>query len=1083
MTTVELRGVSKKFRRMARRGTTTLKSYVLRDLWRPPHEADAFWALRNVDLRVEHGTMLGIIGRNGAGKSTLLKVVSRILKADAGTVTVKGRVAALIELGAGFHPELTGRENLVINGIVLGLTKAEIKARQESIIDFAELREHIDEPVRTYSSGMYARLAFSVGVHVDPDVLLIDEVLAVGDKGFKRKCRDRITDLKARGKTIILVSHDLALVRAWCDEAAWLHDGVLRTKGPTADVIDAYLAEDTTRLAAGEAAPAREADEARAVAPQGRVMVGVPEGSSLVDLVLREIGPTSVLDVGPAAGSVVSALRERGLDAFGVDVSTQAGEAPPDVPAGAFDLLVCRDLLAHLGEAQTRATIAGTCGGAADVLVLPGAGAHDDGRPSFWIELLAGHGFALDVDFEPGLTLLPLMRFRRGATAGALVDALLARNAGLRRGLAASARTVRRQDELIAELRFEFRAARQTIGWKLLERVRRARERLLPPASRRRRPYWLAARVLEVVLDEGAAAVWKKTKHKIAIFGARAFLGRPPVEDIPRELDRQYEVWLRRHRLTPRASRQLAAAMAAFTHAPRVSVVMRVRDTDERWLRRAIESVRAQLYTDWELCLVDDASTAPHVRRTLDEYAGLDRRIRVQCLAAHEGDAGAGNHALAMATGELVGFLDATDELSADAIVEVVRRLNGSPDVDLIYSDEDRLDGDGRRVEPFFKPDWSPDLVLSCNYVSHFSVFRRSRLLEMGGFRLDLAGGHDYDLVLRLVERTSRIAHIPKVLYHARKSGDAPPPLPPDGSGRRVLEDALRRRGEAGWVESSPVPGVHTVRYRLTGSPLVSIVIPTRDQGPLLEQCVRSIEERTGYDRYEIVVLDNGSSEPATLQYLDALARGCAVHRYPAPFNFSAICNFGAARAKGDYLLFLNDDTQVIGPDWLAAMLEHAQRPGVGAVGAKLLYPYGRVQHAGVVLGIGGVAGHAFKQLPDAALRPFGMADCVRNCSAVTAACMMMARRTFDEVQGFDETFRVAYNDVDLCLRLRERGYVIVYTPRAVLYHHESATRGRSHPPEDEALCLKRWGHVIGAGDPYYNPNLTVWREDWSLRL
>jgi ABC-type polysaccharide/polyol phosphate transport system ATPase subunit/GT2 family glycosyltransferase len=1078
MTAVELRGVSKKFRRTARRGTTTLKSYVLHDLWRPPHDDDPFWALREVDLRVEQGTMLGVIGRNGAGKSTLLKVISRILKADAGAVTVKGRVAALIELGAGFHPELTGRENLVINAIVLGLTKAEVRARQEAIIDFAELREHIDEPVRTYSSGMYARLAFSVGVHVDPDVLLIDEVLAVGDKGFKRRCQDRINELKARGKTIILVSHDLALVRAWCDAAAWLHDGRLRTTGATADVIGAYLADDTPRPAAG--APARDGDEARAVAPPARVMVAVPPPSSLVDLVLREIGPTSVLDVGPAAGSVASALRERGVDAVAVDVSTQTGEAPPAVPARAFDLLVCRDLLAHLGEAYTRATIAGACGGAADVLVLPGAGVLDDGRPSFWIELLAGHGFALDVEFEPGATLPTLMRFRRGATAGALIDALLARNAGLRRGLAASARTVQRQDELIARLRFDFRAARQTIGWQLLERGRWARERLLPPNTRRRRAFRLPARLLEVVLDEGAAGVWQKSRHKLGMLGARAFLRRPPVEDIPRERSRQYEVWLRRHRLTPRVSRQLEAAMAAFTHAPCVSVVMRVRDTDERWLRGAIDSVRAQLYTDWELCVVDDASTGAHVRRTLDEYAGLDPRIRVRRLAAHEGDAGADNHALGMASGELVGFLAATDELSADAILEVVRRLNGSPDVDLIYSDEDRLDGDGRRVEPFFKPDWSPDLLLSSNYVGHFAVVRRSRLLEMGGFRLDLPGAHDHDLVLRLVERTSRVAHIPKVLYHARTSGEA---SPPDGSDRRVLEEALRRRGAAGWVESSPVPGVHTVRYRLTGSPLVSIVIPTRDQGPLLEQCVRSIEERTGYDRYEIVVLDNGSREPDTLEYLDALARRWAVHRYHAPFNFPAICNFGAARAKGDYLLFLNDDTQVIDAHWLAAMLEHAQRPGVGAVGAKLLYPYGRVQHAGVVLGIGGVAGHAFKQLPEEAVRPFGMADCVRNCSAVTAACMMMARRTFDEVQGFDEAFRVAFNDVDLCLRLRERGYVIVYTPHAVLYHHESATRGRSHPPQDEALCLERWGHVIEAGDPYYNPNLTLWREDWSIRL
>ena len=1068
MTAIEVRGVSKKFRRHRPR---------------PGRAAavDAFWALRGVDLQVERGTMLGIIGRNGSGKSTLLKVISRILTPDAGTVTVHGRVAALIELGAGFHPELTGRENLIINGIVLGLTRSETAARLDAIVDFAEVREFIDAPVRTYSSGMYARLAFSVGVHVDPDILLVDEVLAIGDKAFKQKCLDRIADLKRRGKTIVLVSHDLGLVRSWCDEAVWLNAGAVQASGGPADVIAAYVADDPAPGRATVAAARLEPQAPRPLVRDETALETVADASSLVDVVLRAIGPTRVLDIGPVAGSLVTALRDRGVEAVGRDIASTAS-----LPGDEYDLVICRELRLHLDETATRRTIAAACRGAADVLVLVGpealadSAAVDPPLPSFWVDVFGEHGFALDLDFAPGSTFFPVMRFRRGKTDGTLVDALLARRARLHARLAAYYWRVRQQDDLIAGLRFQLRSTREALGWKVLERLRRLRDRVMPADTRRRRAYWLSHRTLETFLDEGPAAVWRKTRHKIHLAAGGGRLGGPPAHDVAHDVDRQYEEWTRRHELTGPVIEQMSAAVAAFAYAPSVSIVITVHDTDERRLRGAIESVRAQTYPDWELCLVDDASTAPGVRQVLDEYAALDRRIRVTRLALPAGSASAGNAAIEMAAGEFIGRLHADDELSADAIFEVVKRLNECAELDLVYSDEDTLELDGRRVDPFFKPDWSPDLLLSCNYVHRLGIFRRRCLLEVGGLGTGLSGGDDYDLVLRLTERTRRIAHVPKVLYHARKT---PGSAEASASSRRALEAALRRRGIAGWVDPAPGSGLHTVRYRVVGTPLVSIIIPTRDQGELLQQCVHSIEERTGYPRYEIIVIDNGSVEPATVKYLDALGGRWEVHRYAAPFNFAAINNFGVGKAKGEYLLFLNDDTQAIGSEWLSAMLEHAQRPGVGAVGAKLLYPHGRLQHAGVVLGIGGVAGHALRHLPDTTRRPLRLADCVRNCSAVTAACMMVPRAVFDEVQGFDERFRVAYNDVDLCLRIRERGYVIVYSPLTALYHHESASRGRLHPPEDEALCLRRWGSVIRSGDPYYNPNLTLEREDWSLRL
>ncbi|HEY7319394.1 MAG TPA: glycosyltransferase family 2 protein [Candidatus Binatia bacterium] len=612
-------------------------------------------------------------------------------------------------------------------------------------------------------------------------------------------------------------------------------------------------------------------------------------------------------------------------------------------------------------------------------------------------------------------------------------------------------------------------------------------DRLITIGSVRRDLCWSVRRITEVLLDGGPGAVYRRIRHRLHVgHHMLDILPRAPGTGIP-NLDAQFKVWLQLHDLKPADTERIREELRIFTYTPLFSLIMPVYDTEAVWLREAIESVQAQLYQNWEMCVVNDASTKNYIAPILNTYAGSDPRIRVKHLSENRGIAGASSEALAMATGDFIGLLDHDDALTPDALWEVASRLNQSPELDLVYSDEDKLTADGVRVEPFFKPDWSPDLLLSMNYITHFAVFRRSLFETAGGFRMGYEGAQDHDVLLRVTEKTDRIAHVPKILYHWRMadassaSSASAKPFASE-SGRRAVEDALKRRGYEASAEIL-APGRYRARYKIHKSPLVSIIIPTKDQARLLQRCVAGIEEKTRYHPYEIVIIDNNSIDPETIRYLDALSDKHRVLRYPHPFNFSAINNFAADQAKGECLLFLNDDTQVIDGDWLTAMVEHVQRPEVGAVGAKLLYPDNTIQHAGVTLGICGGAGHAFKNLPNNRTAYFGLADLTRNTSAVTAACMIIPRNVFDEVGGFDEELTVVYNDVDLCLRIREQGYLVVYTPFAVLYHFESASRGRLRPSREEELFCRRWSETIRAGDPYYNPHLTLTREDWSLRL
>ena len=540
-----------------------------------------------------------------------------------------------------------------------------------------------------------------------------------------------------------------------------------------------------------------------------------------------------------------------------------------------------------------------------------------------------------------------------------------------------------------------------------------------------------------------------------------------------------YQRWIAEFDTLTDADRaQIRARIQALPRRPRISVLMPVYDAPEEWLRRAIGSVRAQLYPHWELCIADDASTLPHVREVLDEAAASDERIRVVYRSANGHIAAASNSALELATGELVALLDQDDELAPHALYLLAEH---GRDADIIYSDEDKLDASGRRYEPHFKPDWNPDLLFSQNYLSHLGAYRTSLVREAGGFRLD--GSQDYDLALRLSARTSRIVHVPHVLYHWRAtagSAAATPAAKPYA--REAAMRALRERLGVP-VTDGDCPGTYRVRHPLPAAPpLVSIVIPTRDHGDLLERCVGSIEAKTAYARREILIVDNDSSDPAALALLQDLERSgrARILRDPRPFNYAAINNAAVREARGEVLAFLNNDVEVLAPEWLDELVAHALRPEVGAAGAKLLYPDGTVQHAGIVTGLYGLAGHAWRRMPGDAPGPFCRIAVVQDVSAVTGACMVMRRSVFEEAGGFDAgNLPVAFNDVDLCLRLRERGLRIVWTPFARLIHHEFASRGaddtahkRERFARETAYMLERWKGRLE--DPFYNPNLSL---------
>lgn len=607
---------------------------------------------------------------------------------------------------------------------------------------------------------------------------------------------------------------------------------------------------------------------------------------------------------------------------------------------------------------------------------------------------------------------------------------------------------------------------------------------------------WSLMRKFVVPLRNDPKIFWIKVKRGLSVLRHGGFTALR-AKLLGGRVTNNYSEWVQRFdNFELNDSEKVAKAASQLKAKPKISIITPVFNPPERHLRDCLDSVLAQGYPEWELCLADDASTLPHVRTVLEEYKTKDSRIKVVYRERSGHIAEASNSALDLAGGDYVAFLDHDDELTVDALYMVAKQLNETPNAQLLYSDEDKKTGYGMRINPHFKSDWNPELLLQQNYVCHLLVLKKSLIDSINGFRKGFDGAQDWDLILRASEqlKDTDIVHIPHVLYHwkiiagstAQATSSKPYVLEAQ---RKAVQEHLDRIGCKAEVSIRPeISNLEIQRALPSVQPMVSIIILTRDKLDHLSRCVESIFDKSSYKNFEVIIVDNGSMEPKTKHYFEKLKqRGVIILHEDSPFNFSALNNLAARHAKGSVLAFLNNDLEVINEDWLERLSAHCLQKGVGAVGARLLFPNKLLQHGGVIIGIGGVAGHNHKGRPHDDPGYFNRAILSQNLSAVTAACMIMPREAFDAIDGFDEQLSVAFNDVDLCLRLRAAGYKIVYEPAAELYHYESASRGYENTAakferfeREIELMKERWGKTL-LSDPYYNPNLTQLSEDFMF--
>lgn len=561
--------------------------------------------------------------------------------------------------------------------------------------------------------------------------------------------------------------------------------------------------------------------------------------------------------------------------------------------------------------------------------------------------------------------------------------------------------------------------------------------------------------------------------------------------------DYDYGEW---YELTKPSEEELETQKHAhFACEPLLSVVIPAYKTPERYLKEMLDSIREQTYTNWEVCIADGSPRGQSLERILKKYAEKDSRIRYEILGGNRGIAGNTNAALEMARGDYVILADHDDTLPPHAFYEVVKAINEHPGCRVIYSDEDKLDMDGKALfDPHFKPDFNPDLLTSVNYICHLFVVEKGLLDQVGGFRQEFDGAQDYDFIFRCTEAAGQVYHIPKVLYHWRCHQDSTASNPESKmyafeAGSRAIMAHYERMGvKAEKVEKGVDYGIYHTTFQIEGEPLVSVIIPNKDHSRDLDTCVRSLMEKSTYKNLEFIIVENNSTEPETFGYYEKMQKEYPqfkVVTWEKGFNYSAINNFGAGFAAGEYLLLLNNDTELIGPDSIKELLGFCQREDVGIAGARLLYADDTIQHAGVVIGFGGIAGHTFIGLHKAENSYFHRAMCAQDYSAVTAACLMTKKSVFDAVGGLSEELAVAFNDIDYCMKVRALGKLVVYAPYACLYHYESKSRGLEDTPEkvarfnrEVAIFIKKWPDIIKNGDPYYNPNLTLRKSNFALR-
>jgi GT2 family glycosyltransferase len=843
----------------------------------------------------------------------------------------------------------------------------------------------------------------------------------------------------------------------------------------------------------------------------------------IADRIVQDIAPGTSLDAGCAMGFLVAALNDRGVDAHGVDISSYAiskvrkdvankcwqGDVLEPFPQR-YDLITCIEVLEHLPAEACPRAVANLCAHSDDIIFTSTPFDYDEEThinvrpPEYWAELFARQGFFRDVDYDATYLTSWAVRYRRSRDPLPRIVANYERSLWhLRNEAFQRNQTVLRQMERLNELeRFdaeEFARAKQEISdqqshlvdlerklreqsemfedamevrrsltWRVGWRAERLFRKALPTGTRRGNALHLMAQSARVSWRQGGRAVVKD-----AVDRRRRRRGLLTISN-----DDDYSIWLRRHTPDADGLAKMRRESAKWTHRPKVSIVMPVFNAKTGWLDDAVTSVLSQVYTNWELCIADDASTDPHVATLLREYAAGDHRIKVKFRETNGGISAASNSALDLADGEYIALLDHDDVLQPHALYHVVEPMQTDHTIDVVYSDEDKLLYSGDRGEPLFKPAFSPELLLGVNYMCHLSVIRRSLVDEVGGFREGFEGSQDHDLMLRVTERTTRIAKVDEILYTWRQvhgSTSVAVQAKPESVDRakRAVEEALVRRGRPGRVTDAPQYGYHTVRYDVSGQPSVSIVIPTRDRVDLLRQCVDNIEAISTYRNYTITIVDNGSSDPATLEWLAETKH--RVVKAPGPFNYSRIMNLGVAATDGEYVLTMNNDAMVKTPDWIEAMLGHAQHPEVGAVGVRLLFPSGGTQHEGIAVGAhpDGVPAIAANLQ-----HPWQLS---REVSAVTGACMLIKRSIWDQLGGLDEMLHISFNDVDFCLRVRAAGYINIYTPSAELYHPESSSRGPLNPGIDADRFRKKWGDEEGLFDPYLNPH-TLWLSPLRFR-
>jgi GT2 family glycosyltransferase len=820
--------------------------------------------------------------------------------------------------------------------------------------------------------------------------------------------------------------------------------------------------------------------------------------ADVAERIARDLGPASVLDVGSPSGMLADALVERGIDAH-----RGAALTPLD---RRYDLVTCIAVVETMPPADAERVVQAITDHTDDVLFASDPYDHrreanvNVNPPEHWAELFARCGFLRDLTYDTAYIAPWAMRFRRSRDSlprrvrdyerelwqlrnearqrTELVAAQVRELEALRRAQSTAeavrlaAEVDRLSEELTTQNRLladvsaklraqteEFRVWRDSGAGRIAQALQRGGRRVAPEGTRRQHSLHRMVVAGKILGAKGPSGLRQALRER------RQAASRDPVQWV----QTQYDEWRRRNEPGWADLNQMRNENRTWTERPLISVLMPTYNPEPDWIQPAVDSVIGQVYENWELCIADDASTAPHVHEILAAYAASDPRIKVVSRPRNGGIAAATQSALEIASGGFVALLDHDDVLRPHALHRVVERIREAPDMDIVYSDEDLLLRDGTFGQPFFKPDFSPDFLLSVNYICHFLVVRRALVHETGGFRGGFDGAQDHDLLLRTTEKARRIAHVPDILYSWRQvpgsvAMDSEAKMYAFDSGKRAVEDALVRRGLPGQVTLGEQLGTYHVRLEVIGNPHVAIVIPTRDRLDLLRECIDSIEKRSTYTNWSITIVDNDSARQETLEFLRTTRH--RVVRHPGEFNYSALINTGRAAVDAPYILTVNNDTTVISPDWIEAMLEQTQRHEVAVTGGRLLYPDGRPQSEGIA--VGNVRGGYMAANMDAGWQ----GRVIRNVTAVSGACQMITTSVFDELGGYDVTLGISYNDVDFCLRARRAGHLVIYTPHAELQHHESASRGAIDPVTDHQVFWERWGVTGGIPDPYMNPNL-----------